>query len=224
MSEEEVNHICQHVMELVKNSDKRKIINDTYDQETEQEEDDFEVDEHDEELKMQEEEFEDQLQVSVTEVFGALFKTHKDQCGMLLKTLFEDLLPDYLKEDASVLKNKFALYVVVDLFDHLGIELFQDKLEDCFSVFIRFGKDPSPVLRQACAYGIGIFAQKGGEHFHPYVDQSLEIIKFSIDSELGTQDKEAFMHCSDNAISSLGRIIRNQSSVIDVEATFSFWM
>jgi len=107
----------------------------------------------------EENEMEDDLQLTVSEAFGSLFKTHKNHCGQLLVTLFNDLLPSYLDEKAAFVKQKFALYIVVDLVEHLGLEILGPKYEDCFHVIERSSKSMNPVIRQAGVYGLGISSQ-----------------------------------------------------------------
>lgn len=70
---------------------------------------------------------------------------------------------------------------------------------------------------------MGIFATEGGAHFTPYADRCLEIIKQAIEIDMGVQEKTAFMHCKDNAISALGKIMKHQSASVSVPDTFPFW-
>ena len=122
----------------------------------------------------EENEMEDDLQLSLSEAFGSLFKTHKTHCGQLLTTLFNDLLPEYLSQDAPFVKQKFALYVVDDLVEFLGLEILGDKYEDCFKVIENYSKSVNPVLRQAGVYGLGISSQSSGELFAKFSDSTIQ--------------------------------------------------
>lgn len=71
----------------------------------------------------QEQKNEDELQTSIEGIFGALFKSHSSLCGKLLETLFSDFIPVYLDKEAPFIKQKFALYVIVDVLEYLGFEI-----------------------------------------------------------------------------------------------------
>ena len=90
---------------------------------------------------------EDELQIAISETFGVLFKTHKDQCKLLVETLFGSLLPDYLSEGKPDIKWKFALFVIVDLIEHLGIDrIDENQFKGCFDTLIFHSSHPNPVL------------------------------------------------------------------------------
>lgn len=128
LDESQVNHMCEIFFNLIQKSDHRKNLNIKYTEENEQ--DDDEVDVQNRQFMDEENDMEDDLQLTISEAFGALFKTHKHHCGELLSSLFTDLLPQYLDDSAPFVKQKFGLYIVVDLVEHLGLEILGDKYED----------------------------------------------------------------------------------------------
>jgi len=120
MDESTVNQMCMELLRCINDSDRRKELNQRYTNENEDGEN--EIDTRNREFMEEENEVEDELQMAISETFGILFKTHKDQCKKLVETLFSDLLPNYLSESAVFVKKKFALFVIVDLIEHLGLE------------------------------------------------------------------------------------------------------
>lgn len=82
MTEEVVNTMCKRCIEMINNSDKRKLINDDYTKENLQNQGDN-IDHQDVELMEIENENENEFQIAISEIFGALFKTHKESCGAL---------------------------------------------------------------------------------------------------------------------------------------------
>jgi len=90
---------------------------------------------------------EDELQFAISETFGILFKTHKMHCSQLLKTLLEDLLPNYLQETSPFVKQKFAIFIIVDLLEHLGNEYLAEHFESCFQTLLKYSKSENPVFR-----------------------------------------------------------------------------
>lgn len=153
--------------------------------------------------------------MAISETFGILFKTHKDQCKLLVETLFGQLLPDYLSEGKPDIKKKFALFVIVDLIEHLGLDRIEEsQFKGCFQTLALHSQHPSPVLRQACCYGFGIIAQVGGSVFGQYAQEIINLLIQAIQIPKGSQDEELYVHCKDNAISSLGKILKYQGSSI----------
>lgn len=78
MDEETVNQMCMKLLQSIQLSDKRKELNLQYTQENEN--GDSEIDKQNRQFMDEELKVEDELQIAISETFGVLFKTHKDQC------------------------------------------------------------------------------------------------------------------------------------------------
>lgn len=222
LSESQVNQMCEIFFDLIQKSDKRKDLNVRYTEENEQGDD--EVDKQNRQFMDEENDMEDDLQLTISEAFGSLFKTHKNQCSQLLSSLFESLLPAYLDESAPFIKQKFGLYIVVDLVEHLGVEILGDKFKDCFLIIKKYAQSINPICRQAGVYGLGIGANTSGDLFKEFADETVDSLKRAIEMECGTQEKIEYLHARDNAISALAKIMKYQYSVINLEDTFAFWL
>ena len=107
--------------------------------------------------------------------------------------------------------------------EHLPLEIIGSVVGDIAQVFLKHSQDKSPVLRQAACYGLGLMAQNTGEQFGTYSQQVLESLGAAIQMQSGTQNKTTFKHAKDNAISSIGKIIKHQNANIDVAQTVTFW-
>ena len=85
-------------------------------------------------------------------------------------------------------------------------------------------------MRQASSYGIGVLAKNGGQAFASIVNDCLQGLKTAIDYEMpaSIKDKKAkvkqFMHAKDNAVSALGKVIRYQSTVVDLNTLIPGWL
>jgi hypothetical protein len=207
MSEEVVNTMCKRCVQMIQNSDKRKAINEDYTNENIKGQGEN-VDHQDVELMDQENENEDEFQIAISEIFGALFKTHKAQCGALCKTLFDDILPNYLQDDSPDIKKRFSLYIIVDMIEYLKYDYLEDKFEHLMKFLMEYSSSEVTVLRQSAIYGLGMAATHCRGHFFPYIKESIQLLKNACDWEQGDQDKEEYLNCKDNAISSLGKIIK----------------
>lgn len=62
---------------------------------------------------------EQELQITLAELFGAIFKTHRDYCRSIVQLLVTEVLPKYVKEDDKH-KSKFLLFVLDDMVEFLG--------------------------------------------------------------------------------------------------------
>ena len=69
------------------------------------------------------------------------------------------MLPKYLAEDAPYVKQKFVLFIVVDIIEYVTT-LDGEKFNDCFQVLLTYLVHENPHLRQASSYGVGVAAEK----------------------------------------------------------------
>ena len=57
-------------------------------------------------------------------------------------------MPDYLSEGKPDIKKKFALFVIVDLIEHLGLDrIDENQFKGCFEILVVHALHPNPVLR-----------------------------------------------------------------------------
>lgn len=177
------------------------------------EDEDDELDQDDLEVIKEENKSEYDLQLSIAEIFGILFKTHGTSCGNLLNELFTIILPAAFNSEEKS-KTKFGLFILDDMVEFLGPEILGTQYVEVAKQIIRYCNAPISALRQAAAYGIGMMAEKGGDRYAEVVALSLEGLKLAIDYEMPAAIKEKkakakqFMHARDNAVSALGKIIR----------------
>jgi len=84
--------------------------------------------------------------------------------------------------------------------------------------------DPTPEVRQAACYGLGVCAQQGAEKFKPYTRKVLELLVSVIKHPLSREEDNA--PPTENAISSVGKIIRYQDSQLgnDVPELLNIWI
>lgn len=63
---------------------------------------------------------EDSLHTAVSELLGALFKTHKDQSLPFVSYFFTNIMAPFLDPNAAHNDHKFAICVIDDIIEHLG--------------------------------------------------------------------------------------------------------
>jgi len=165
------------------------------------------VDEEALEAIEKENEEENELNFMVSECIGALIQSHKEE---FLPT-FETVMPEILrmmdqKSPSGVIK--IALFIVCDIVEHLGIACAAH-YKYFVPAFLTYVQHENDDLRQAAAYGLGMCAQHGKQHFQPYIDESVKRLLVGINAQGSrTGDKSSV---TDNMISGFGRIAIHQN-------------
>ena len=101
------------------------------------EEDDQDEIEDDKDMIKEENKSEQDLQLSIGEIFGALFKTHKNLCASVLVILFNGWIPNSLNNTDKV-KQKFGLFVLDDMIEFLGPDVLGALYREIAQQVIKF--------------------------------------------------------------------------------------
>ena len=108
-----------------------------------------------------------------------------------------------------------------DLVEHLGPSYFSpDDFQSIVQAICGFCDNNSSSLRQASAYGVGVIAQNSGDAFQAYSDLCLQSLKNGIEYPINPKVHEKkeklqiYNHARDNAIASVGKVIRYQTPLI----------
>jgi len=123
-TKEEIDAIGTKCLELVEKSLQRIKENDDMKKEEPEDEDD-KLDQDDLALLKEENQNEHDLQVSLAELMGALFKTHKDFVGQLVSELTTKVIPAAFSSSEQK-RYKFAIFILDDMIEHLGPTYFAD--------------------------------------------------------------------------------------------------
>lgn len=118
-NQEAVDSLSVHILDLYNKSDNRITENNNMVKNEGGEDEDDNLGEDDLEVIKEENKNEYDLQLSLAELIGILFKTHKDYGAKLLNELFTNVLPNALGSDQKQ-KQKFALFLLDDMVEFLG--------------------------------------------------------------------------------------------------------
>ena len=146
----EVKEFSEKILDLLKNSDEKKR---NTKESAEDVDDEEEKEIIDEEIKQEEE-----VQVAISELIGALFKTHKTMTLGLANFLISNILPQVFTEGQSENMLKFGIFLIDDMAEYLGYDLLQSHWSSFSQVLLKYTAEKSCVLRQAACYGVGILA------------------------------------------------------------------
>jgi len=126
---------------------------------------------------------ENELQCSLVEVLGLLFKTHKPHCRPLVDRVLNEVVPA-LADTQDKAKQKFLLYILDDMIEWLGPEfLGVDIYHNVVAQVNKYASSPNAAIRQAAVYGIGLAAQKGGAGFAGVSESCLASLNTAIQFE-----------------------------------------
>ncbi|EGR31191.1 hypothetical protein IMG5_116170 [Ichthyophthirius multifiliis] len=218
MTQQEIQSLSDKVIKLLLDSDKRKAENEKWKNEEDVEDEEKNILEED--LKIEE-----NLQVSIAELIGVLFKTHKEQTLNLAHILYTQVLPKVMDSKVSDNMHKFGLFLIDDMVEFLGFEHMGDKWGEFAQALSIFAVDKSSQVRQAAVYGIGIFAQvTPTAQFSVYAQGLVKTLLASIAYPQGSEKEKTYGHAKDNAISSLGKIIRYQSESLSLNEILGLWL
>lgn len=166
---------------------------------------------------------EEELQVAIAELIGILFKTHKQQTLPLAELLFTQVLPKVLDPAVSDKMHKFGLFLIDDMVEYLGYELMASKWNDFATALKMFSSDKSCQVRQAAVYGIGMFAlNTPTAHFTPFAESLISALVETAKIPQGTEKVKEHGHAQDNAVASIGKIIKTHN-IVQPEV-ITFWL
>jgi len=220
--QESCNQLSQSVLSLVDKSLER--IEESKKEEKEIREDEDEGEEFDEDdaaMFKEEIKAEYDLQIACAELLGIMMKTHGALVGEMVGHLQKKTLMEAFASGEPK-RQKFALFVLDDLVEHLGPNYFTpEDYGQIVKTVCSFVNNKTSSIRQAASYGIGVIAQNSGPSLGALLQECLNALKTSI--ELAPTEKVTakklkmtqFNHARDNAIASLGKMLKHQNEYID---------
>ena len=158
-------------------------------------------------------------------IYSTIFQFHKDLCLEVVNKLISEYLPKYLAEGSSIFDKKMGIFILDDMAEFLGQTILPNIWDEIITTLIKFSGNKMCVLRQAAVYGIGGFAQFTSNNYEKYRDDSLKALSYAIDIVNGDEDDELeWNHARDNAIASLGKIIKYQGQHLDLNLWVPKWL
>lgn len=213
LSLEEVKIIGEKSLKILENSLENRIKS--------KEDSDDEEDESFQEFTKREE---DNLHVSISEVFGALFKTHKSLCLDIVKFLYSSVFSRLLSEGTRKEDHKFVIFVIDDIIEFLGQDLVGEIWNSLGEVLVRFATDGNEAVRQAAVYGLGVFAENSkSAGFEQWSLIILQKLHEAVNIPMGKSEK-THGHARDNAIASIGKLIRFHHVNLNINLVVPAWL
>jgi hypothetical protein len=165
------------------------------------------------------------VQVLISEVFGILFKTHKELTTPVAEHLITLILPTMLRPNLSENCYKFAIYMIDDMVEHLGFKCLSKYWMEFEKVLTGFCGDTNVVLRQAACYGLGVYAQSTPAATPEPVEAWLNILIASSKIKKGAEKETSYGCCRDNAIAAIGKALQAHIEQLTApESYLDFWL
>jgi len=153
---------------------------------------------------------EDDINSEIAEVVGTIVKYHRNT----FMAAFQDLIPMVLQmvqKESQPSERQLAICIFDDIVEYT-FENSYPLFNHFVPLMMEYALDPHPGVRQASCYGLGVCAQNGSTAFKPLVPQTLEIL-IKVINEPGSREEKAAPP-TENAISSVGKIIQYQGDVL----------
>jgi hypothetical protein len=162
-------------------------------------------------------ELDEQLMVAISEVIGALFKTHKDLTLPFAHVICQQVLGRVLSEEETDNMHRFGLFLIDDMVEYLGIEFLGADWTQLGEALLKYAVNKSVTVRQASFYGIGLLSTAAKEHFEVFFQRAIEALIQGIEiPHIGKTrgEKKLEGHCKANGIAAFGKIIKNQQHLV----------
>lgn len=156
----------------------------------------------------------------MNKAFHAIFKNH----GAAFLPAWERLISTYEGFLASTdsTQRQWGLCIMDDVLEYCGPEstryanyITQPLIDGC--------RDPSPAIRQAAAYGIGVAAHRGGAPWAQFLGGSVPFL-FQV-TQVPDARNEDNVYATENACAAIAKILHyNASTVADVQNVTTQWV
>lgn len=168
-------------------------------------------------------EIEEDYQKMLTYLLGEISKSHRDEFAPEVPLILSTVVTPYLSGNPAY--QRIAIFIIDDLIDNLAVEkLGPDTYKQLAAVLIKYAVQPEHEVRQAACYGIGALGKAGGETFGAIALQCLTVLAAAAEVKMNMVDKYGFSAARDNAISSIGKILKYQEHAVPFAAIWPKWI
>jgi hypothetical protein len=168
---------------------------------------------------------EDEINNEIAEIIGVLVKFHRSYfMSVFQASELSQMTIQMSQKKSPASERQLAICIFDDLIEYLGEQSYP-LCGHFIPLMLDYSLDPHPGVRQAACYGLGICAQNGGTVIKPHIPQILEILLKAI-NEPNARTDEKMIPPTENAISSIGRIIQYQPDVLadKLPQLVDFWV
>ena len=223
MSAEDTKIVIEKVFAFFKDSNDRKnaIITQT---EASKDEEEHEEEEEEGEGETEDSvELEEEYQRNLTYFLGAIVDSHKDEALPQVPAILSNIVQPYMSGKKH--EQRVALFIVDDLAEYLGAERLGVTLwKQLANIILTYSTRAEHELRQAACYGIGSLAKSGGSAFAELSLLCLTTLATATEVKEDKKHKEEWLAAKDNAIASVGKILKYQPTAVNFTDLWPKWL
>lgn len=175
-----------------------------------------------------ENQFEDEFKLEIANLFGKIFKTHKENSLEFFNVIYENHIIASLQNDKNSINIQYGLYLSCDSVEYLGTFLNENLIKKFYDIFLNFCLNVNLDIRQIASYGLSVICVLLGNNFNPLFENTLKIIVNSIEiAKLENQKKEKYILCRESSVVTLGKLLQINWENIDQEKKevyISYWI
>ena len=166
---------------------------------------------------------EEDYQKNLTYFLGAVENSHKDETIPEIPIITTNIIQPYLIGNTAY--QKIALFIIDDFLEYLTVEKLGLETWKQFAVIIlTYTSRVEHELRQAACYGVGALSQGGSTAFSEISLQCLTALAAAIEVKEDPKRKDEWLAARDNAISSIGKILKYQPTSVPFGDIWSKWV
>uniref|UniRef100_H3CF52 Karyopherin (importin) beta 3 n=1 Tax=Tetraodon nigroviridis TaxID=99883 RepID=H3CF52_TETNG len=181
---------------------------------------DEDYDEQVEEVLQDEDENDVYILTKVSDVLHSVFSSYKEK----VLPWFEHLLPlivQLICPNRPWADRQWGLCIFDDVVEHCSPSSFK-YAEYFVQRMLQSLGDPSPEVRQAAAYGVGVMAQYGGENYRSFCTDAIPLLVGVIHAA-DARAKEN-VNATENCISAVGKVMRFQPECVNLNLVLPHWL
>eukprot|EP01022_Parablepharisma_sp_SALTPOND_P021390 TRINITY_DN419_c0_g1_i1.p1 TRINITY_DN419_c0_g1~~TRINITY_DN419_c0_g1_i1.p1 ORF type:complete len:1282 (-),score=132.08 TRINITY_DN419_c0_g1_i1:6940-10785(-) len=220
MEQKELLKFLEQVMNLVSGSNRRKIANNSVKESQS-------LDDVDLKILSEDNEKEDRLQLTLANLLGAIFKTHKDESVVFVPVLYPDLISEMLKFIATPVQKAFALTLCVKMLEHLTFSRIPTIYPSLCDIVISYSNEPNPTIRKIALYGIGAITYSAGEYFGTIAENLYCALRQAVDAPIPEKvNRKEWRMAQENGVASLGKLIfyQGKAYVEHLPELIAYWL
>ncbi|XP_048834790.1 importin-5 [Brienomyrus brachyistius] len=181
---------------------------------------DEDYDEQVEETLQDEDENDVYILTKVSDILHSVFSSYKEKVLPWFEQLLQ-LIVNLICPHRPWADRQWGLCIFDDVVEHCSPSSF--KYADYFlQPMLQSLCDPSPEVRQAAAYGVGVMAQFGGENYRPFCTEAIPLLVGVI--QAATSKAKENVNATENCISAVGKVMKYRPECVNVNEILPHWL
>jgi len=220
MNQKELIDLLKYIMEILSNSNKRKLANNSVkDLET--------LDDTDMKILTSDNDKEDALQITVAHLLQGILKTHKNEATIFANIFYPDLIDEMLTTGSALIQKEFALILCVAMIENLTYSRIPSIYPSLCDLVIMHSNGACPRVRKVALYGIGVMTFTASEYFKKIAENSYWALKQALEAPIPAKvNRKEWKEAQDNAVSAFGKLIFYQGKqyVDNMDELIGYWL